>query len=103
MPIHKKGGVNQPNNYRSIALTSVISKVYTHIVNKRPSEWAEVEEKTLEEHAGFRAGYSTVDPIFSLYAIIQKYLRKYTKLYVAFVNFQKTFDSVNRTALWSEL
>ena len=38
----------------------------------------------------------TVDPIFSLYAIVQKYLLKYTKLYVAFVDFQKTFDSVNR-------
>ena len=66
MPIHKKGDVNQPDNYRGIALTSVISKVYTHILNKRLSEWAEVEEKILEEQAGFRAGYSTVDHIFSV-------------------------------------
>ena len=34
VPIHKKGGVNQPDNYRGTAFTSVISKVYTHILNK---------------------------------------------------------------------
>ena len=103
VPIHKKGDVNQPDNYRGIALTSVISKVYTNILNKRLSEWAEVEEKIIEEQAGFRAGYSTVDHIFSLYAMVQKYLLKHTKLYVAFVDFKKAFDSVNTNALWSVL
>ena len=100
MPIHKKGDVNQPDKYRGIGLTSVISKVYNHILNKRLSEWAEVEEKILEEQAGFRAGYSTVDHIFSLYAMVQKYLLKHIKLYVAFVEFKKAFDSVNRNAPW---
>ena len=100
MPIHQKGDVNQPDNYCGIALTSVITKVYTHILNKRLSEWAEVEEKILEEQAGFRAGYSTVDHIVSLYTMVQKYLLKHTKLYVAFVDFKKAFDSVNRNALW---
>ena len=54
VPVHKKGDVNQPDNYRGTALTSAISKVYAHILNKRLSEWAEVEEKILEEQlAGF--------------------------------------------------
>ena len=97
VPIHKKGDVNQPDNYRGIALTSVISKVYTNILNKGLSEWAEMEEKMIEEQAGFRAGSST------LYAMVQKYLLKHTKLYVAFVDFKKAFDSVNRNALWSVL
>ena len=35
VPIHKKGDVNQPDNYRGIALTSVISKVYTHIFSTK--------------------------------------------------------------------
>ena len=96
---HKKGDVNQPDNYRGIALTSDISKVYTNILNKRLAEWAEVEEKIIEEQAGFRAGYSTLDHIFSLYAMVQKH----TKLYVAYVDFKKAFDSVNRNALWSVL
>ena len=60
-----------------------------------------MEEKIIEEQAGFRAGYSTVDHIFSLHAMVQKYLLKHTKLYVGFVDFKKAFDSVNRNALWS--
>ena len=61
VPIHKKGDANIPDNYRGIALTSVLSKVYTHILNKRLTGWAEQEEKILEQQAGFRAGYSTID------------------------------------------
>ena len=47
VPIHKKGDGNIPDNYRGIALTSVLSKVYTHILNKRLTGWAEQEEKIL--------------------------------------------------------
>ena len=89
MPIHKKGDVNQPDNYRGIALTSVISKVYTHILNKRLSEWAEVEEKILGEQAGFRAGYSTVDHIFSLYAMVQKISTQAHKVVCSLRRFQE--------------
>ena len=55
VPIYKKGDANNPDNYRGIALTSVVSKVYTHILNRRLSTWAEREEKIVEEQAGFRA------------------------------------------------
>ena len=103
VPIHKKGDINNPDNYRGVALTSVVSKVYTHILNKRLSRWAEREEKIIEEQAGFRAGYSTIDHIFTLYTLVQKYLLNSTKLYVAFVDFKKAFDSVNRNRLWESL
>jgi hypothetical protein len=103
IPIHKKGDTNLPDNYRGVALTSVVSKVYTHILNRRLTRWAEREEKLVEEQAGFRTGYSTVDHIFTLYSIVQKYLTKNSKLYVAFVDFRKAFDSVDRNVLWSVL
>ena len=44
-----------------------------------------------------------MDHIFTLYAMVQKYLLRNTKLYVAFVDFRKAFDSVNRNALWNVL
>eukprot|EP00745_Piridium_sociabile_P040619 TRINITY_DN784_c0_g2_i2.p1 TRINITY_DN784_c0_g2~~TRINITY_DN784_c0_g2_i2.p1 ORF type:complete len:579 (+),score=61.48 TRINITY_DN784_c0_g2_i2:324-2060(+) len=103
IPIHKKGDVNNPDNYRGVALTSIVSKVYTHILNKRLTTWSQREEKNIEEQAGFRANYSTIDHIFTLYSIVQKYLLNKTKLYVAFVDFRKAFDSVNRNALWHVL
>ena len=103
VPIHKKGDANIPDSYRGIALTSVLSKVYTRILNKRLTGWAEQEEKILEQQAGFRAGYSTIDHIFTLYGLVQKHLQRHTKFYVAFVDFKKAFDSVNRNALWAVL
>ena len=103
VPIHKKGDVNQPDNYRGITLTSVISKVYTPVLNKRLSERAEVEEKIIEEQAGFRAGYSTVWPYIFSVCDGTKILTQAHKVVWAFVDFKKPFDSVNRNALWSVL
>ena len=45
VPIHKKGDANIPDSYRGVALTSILSKLYTHILNKRLTRWAEQEEK----------------------------------------------------------
>ena len=50
--------------------------------------------------AGFRRNYSTTDQIFYLYAIAQKCLnKKGQKLYVAFVDFKKDFDSMHHDKL----
>eukprot|EP00745_Piridium_sociabile_P027424 TRINITY_DN4419_c0_g1_i9.p1 TRINITY_DN4419_c0_g1~~TRINITY_DN4419_c0_g1_i9.p1 ORF type:complete len:266 (-),score=25.53 TRINITY_DN4419_c0_g1_i9:396-1193(-) len=103
VPLHKKGDVNNPDNYRGIALTSIISKAYTHILNKRLTKWAETEEKIIEEQAGFRRNYSTIDHIFTLFALVEKHLMRNTKLFIAFVDFQKAFDSINRNILWNIL
>ena len=56
VPIHKKGDANIPDNYRGIALTSVLCKVYTHVLNKRLTRWVEQEEQILEQEGGFREG-----------------------------------------------
>ena len=73
-PVHKSGSYDSPDNYRGIALTSVLSKVFVHILNERLRGWMEEEGIYREEQAGFRRGYSTTDNIFVLHGIIQKYL-----------------------------
>eukprot|EP00745_Piridium_sociabile_P032434 TRINITY_DN5471_c0_g1_i2.p1 TRINITY_DN5471_c0_g1~~TRINITY_DN5471_c0_g1_i2.p1 ORF type:complete len:1139 (-),score=92.24 TRINITY_DN5471_c0_g1_i2:303-3719(-) len=100
IPIHKKGDTNQANNYRGVSLLSVISKCYSSILNARLYNWLEANSKISENQAGFRKNYSTVDHIFSLYSIVQKCMcKKGQKLYVAFVDFQKAFDSVRHDKL----
>ena len=91
VPSHKKGDANIPDNDRGIALTSVMSKVYTHVLNKGLRRSADQEKKILEQQVGFREGYSTVDHIFTLYGLVQRYLQRNIKLYVAFVDFKKSF------------
>jgi hypothetical protein len=100
VPIHKKGNTEQTDNYRGISLINTVSKCYSNILNKRLYTWLEENNKITENQAGFRQQYSTADQIFNLYAAIQKGMcKKGSKVYVAFVDFRKAFDSVNRTKL----
>jgi hypothetical protein len=56
-----------------------------------------------EEHAGFKSQYCTTDHMFSLKMLIDYYLSCNKKLYFAFVDYRKSFDSVNRFHLWHTL
>lgn len=102
-PLHKKGDKNNPDNYRGISLLCICSKLYSYILNNRLTNWIEKHEILNESQAGFRRGYSTVDHIFTLQALVQKQLLTHKKLYVAFIDFRKAFDSVVRTTLWKTL
>lgn len=104
VPIHKKGPVSDPGNYRGISLTSVIGKVFMKIIQKRITAWAESESLFDECQAGFRKGRSTIDQIFVLQSVIQKYLSKPRgRFYCIFVDFSKAFDSVPHAHLWYKL
>ena len=56
-----------------------------------------------EAQTGFRQNYSTMDHIFTLLALVQKQLLSHGKLYVAFIDFKKAFDLVDRSCLWAVL
>ena len=53
--------------------------------------------------AGFRKGFSTSDHVFALHSIIEIYKFLDKQLYVAFVDYRKAFDFVNRSHLWSKV
>ncbi|KAK7481830.1 hypothetical protein BaRGS_00026977 [Batillaria attramentaria] len=104
VPLYKKGNADEPGNYRGVSLLSVVSKVFTYILNKRLTEWAEEQSVIAKEQAGVRSDHSTVDHIFTFIAIIQKSMSQgKRKAYVAFIDYEKAFDSVDRTCLWSLL
>ena len=103
VPLFKKGDVNNPNNYRGISLYDTSRKVYSTVINLRLQEWVEVNNITGEHLAGFKKNYSTTDHMFTLLALVQKQVSLNHKLYVAFIDFEKAFDSVNRKLLWPVL
>ena len=100
LPIYKKGDFNSPNNYRGISLLNVGGKLYSYILNKRLTQWIEDNKMLNEAQAGFRQGYSTIDHVFTLLALVQKQLLSHGKLYVCFIDFKKAFDLVDRNTLW---
>ena len=100
VPLFKKGNQNDPNNYRGISLCDISSKLYSSIINNRLQEWIEQNNLTGECQAGFKKDYSTVDHMYTLMAMIQKQFALNRKLYVAFIDFEKAFDSIPRKVLW---
>ena len=79
-------------------------KIFSSILNKRLYARVEENEKLDESQAGFRAGYSAIDNIFSLSGVIQKYLsRRRGRFYCLYVDFQKTFDTVEHEQLFKSL
>ena len=100
IPLHKKGTISDPNNYRGITLLSCLGKLFTALLNKRLNDYMENNNLLGLEQAGFRAGYSTIDHIFTLNNLIEFYIQNNKRLYCAFVDYSKAFDLVDRASLW---
>ena len=102
VPIYKmKGSKNDPNNYRGITLLSCLSKFFNICLNNRLKI---ISEKILSAiQAGFRPGFSTMDHIFTLLCILTLYERLQKNLFIAFIDYQKAFDTVWRAGLWLKL
>ena len=74
IPVHKKGSFQKPDNYKGISLTSIFSNIFTGVLNARLQAWANTHGVISDDQAGFREGYSTIDNVFILHCVIQKYL-----------------------------
>lgn len=103
IPLHKKGSINEAENYRGITLLSTVGKLFTRVLNNRLGEWAAMYGVLIEAQAGFRAGMSTADNIFVLHGLISHMINSGQKLYCAFVDFTKAFDYIVRENLWYKL
>ena len=103
-PIYKSGPVNNPENHRAIVLINCLCKIFITILTSRLTDWAETHNVIDESQAGFRKGYSTIDNIFSLQAIVHKYLcREGGRFYCIFIDFKRAFDSIQHASLWYSL
>ena len=104
VPIYKnKGEMSNPDNYRGITLLSCVGKLFTSLLNHRLCIFLDDYGVLGEEQAGFRSGYSTADHVFVLNMLIELYSYKKKKLFCAFIDYKKAFDSIDRTLLWQKL
>jgi len=101
IPIHKKNDKKESSNYRGISLLSISGKVYMQILQQRLKQY--VEKTLAEEQAGFRIGRGTVDQLFVIRQLAEKYCEKNRTLYNNFIDFKQAFDSVWHKGLWQVL
>ncbi|CAC5400853.1 unnamed protein product [Mytilus coruscus] len=92
-----------PLSYRGITLAPFAYKMYCSILNERLVKWLDEREIINDEQNGFMKGKSTIDHISTITSIIET--RKKCKLstYVAFIDFKKAYDSINRVFLFNKL
>ena len=90
-PIYKTGDPLNPSNYRGIAITSCLSKLFNSILNARLEKYILKNELIRNEQIGFKTGCQTSDHIFKLKTIIDKYLNKSKKVYACFIGVRSLF------------
>ena len=104
LPIHKKGQVDDPDNYRGIALISCLAKFFYSILNNRLLDYCLKNKILSPSQLGFLAGNRTSDAHIILYNLINDYCHKRgLKLYGCFVDFSKDFDSIPRDKMFKKL
>ena len=102
-PVPKCAGPATLDETRPIAVGSALPKLYAAALNDRLVSWAERNGKHAPQQAGFRPRLSTTHHLFALRHMVDWHRRGSTPLYVAFVDFRKAYDSVNRHLLWLKL
>ena len=102
-PLHKKGSKDNPDNYRAVAVSSVIGKLFSTILLDRLIEFRSKNIPDPPNQLGFTKGAQTYDHILTMQTIMGKYQKLKKPVYAIFVDFKKAFDSVCRPALFLKL
>ena len=102
-PIHKGGDATVPGNYRGIAVSTVLAKLYASLLTRRLAEWTERHHLRAVGQAGFRAAHNTADQMLVMRTLIESARAAREPLFVCFVDFRKAYDSVPRDLLWRKL
>ena len=92
IPLFKKDARDDCNNYRPIAITDFIYKLFSYIIYLRLLP--QLEPFLLDEQRGFRPNRGTGDAIFTLIRLAEECRRKGEKVYVAFLDIKQAYDSV---------
>ncbi|KAH7691384.1 endonuclease-reverse transcriptase, partial [Aphelenchoides avenae] len=101
IPLHKKGSVTNPANYRGISLLDLQYKLLERIIANRivPAR----DARTRDEQAGFRPGRSTIDQVFVLRRVMETHHRYNKPVEVAFLDYACAFDSPDRERIYQLL
>ena len=101
--LYKKGAADDPGNYRGLAIGSVLAKLYSTILLNRIEIYATTTGIISINQIGFIKGCRTADHIYLLKTLITKYTRNRGRLFAAFIDFKKAYDTVNRDTLLKNL
>ena len=95
----KTGNINNPDNYRAITLSPVISKLFEMVVLDICSEFLTTDSLQF----GFKDKIGCADAIFTLKSVISHFTQSGSSVFIASLDISKAFDSVNHFKLYHSL
>ena len=102
-PVHKGGCRGAPKNYRPVALTSHITKVFERVVRKALVSHLEQHNLLPDGQHGFRALRSTLTQLLSYWDTLLSDMETGNGVDVIYTDFSKAFDTVETGVLLHEL
>ena len=97
--IFKKGNAGDANNYRGISIQGALAKIYESVLNNRFTSWFRPDD----EQAGGCAGKGCAEQLFTLRLLIDYARKTKQTLYIAYIDYVKAYDKVNRNVLLRKL
>lgn len=102
-PIFKKGNRNLAANYRPISLTSVICKIFEHIITKHIRNHLDMHGILSPFQHGFRYKHSCESQLLITTHDLMRHRDKNHQVDVAVLDFSKAFDTVPHAKLLHKL
>ena len=104
-PIYKGSGKSEPANYRPIALTNHLMKIFERVLRKAILTHLELNTLLNTTQHGFTKGRSTISQLLTYYDSILTMLEEKgdIKVDVIYLDFAKAFDKVDHTVLLAKL
>ena len=102
-PVPKKGDHSNPSNYRPIALTAVVAKVFETLLNSHFIKHLESNNLLSDHQYGFHKARSTGDLLSYLTHAWSSLLRNFVESFVIALDISKALDRVWHKALLAKL
>eukprot|EP00973_Karenia_brevis_P048701 6757970-Karenia_brevis.AAC.1 len=99
--LFKKGDPKLASNYRPIAILPILYKLFSRMLCNRIQ--ADIIHEQATDQAAYRKGYCTEDHLLSVALLLEKFQEWGCDLWMALVDYEKAFDSVEHAALWKVL
>jgi hypothetical protein len=94
IPLFKKGDKEDLNNYRPIAMSSSVSKIYEKIFLNRLENHLQVNNYVSPQQHGFQKGKSTLTALYDFVEIVYNSLEAREKLNVILYDFSNAFGTL---------